>query len=264
MKTVFLRLPGLVVCSLASTLLAGCKSDDEKALEYEEHIAAIFASNKDDCDKMGVALSQYVADNGRDMKALRKKAQKQTPEQKKAREEKFAARLKAVEEKTKLGVGCIFTPAVGKPLMELQDTGEDQPGRAPPPRPSTGAPIAFVVEQLHFVDRSYASSLEVSAYNFSDKVLIEYGLMIRYYGADGSVLKLQPGDRDTMHWGISGTAYKIPPKQWRSFRLDHLDMPKGAAKAEILVDSTSALAANGVKAEDTPVFRLASMSWPTK
>lgn len=135
-------------------------------------------------------------------------------------------------------------------------------GGEAPPKPVTNAPVAFEVTKV-----ASAESLEVRAYNFSDVTVAGYDLVIRYQDAGGAVLKTDVGtpfEKDFARWSVSGLTYKCPSHQWCTFKLDHLKVPSGAAKAEILATSVRALAKDGIMFEEKPVFELPfDTKWPT-
>jgi hypothetical protein len=131
--------------------------------------------------------------------------------------------------------------------------------KAPPEKPYTGAPVAFVVTRVA------PDGLDVDVYNFSDKKVAQYGILMRYYDASGQVLKVKPGtafEKDHDFWSMSGRKFAVEPKSWASFRIDHLEVPAGAVKAEVLASRVTALAADGVKFEEQPLFELPGMDWP--
>lgn len=248
----------LILAVVAPSSLAGCTSDAEKALVHEEKLAAIVEANKGDCDRMGDELAKYIDANAKEMKKLQKRLKPKGAAAKAEQgADKFAARNKAVADKMRDGFACFLTDKVAKAMMVLQDEGEDQPDRKPPPTPFTGAPVAFVVDKLG------DKSLDVSVYNFGAKTTANYSMLIRYYGADGAPIKVGEGPfaRDYSHMSIAGASYRVPSKQWRSFNVD-FETPKGGVKAEVLVDSVKALAADGVRIEQEPLWKLDTFGWP--
>ena len=89
---------------------------------------------------------------------------------------------------------------------------------------------------------------------------------MRYYDDKGNVLKVKPGtpfEKDFDFWSMSGKRYLAEPKSWTSIKVDHIEVPKGAVKAEVLANRMEAVAADGVAFEDPPLFQLSGMSWPT-
>jgi hypothetical protein len=156
---------------------------------------------------------------------------------------------------------ALRTTGLALSLGALLATACKKGGEAPP-KPVTDAPVAFEVTKV-----ASAESLEVRAYNFSDVTVAGYDLVIRYQDAGGAVLKTDVGtpfEKDFARWSISGLSYKCPTHQWCSFKLDHLKVPAGAAKAEILATRVRALAKDGIMFEEKPVFELPfDTKWPT-
>ncbi len=135
-------------------------------------------------------------------------------------------------------------------------------GGPAPAEPQTGAPVAFEVVKVRAPD-----TLDVRVYNFSDKTFATYAILLRYYDKDGKVLIVKPGtpfEKDHDFWSMSGRGFISKPKQWTSFELDHLELPEGTAKAEILASSVTAVKADGMTMDEEPTWRLEhSMDWPT-
>ena len=162
------------------------------------------------------------------------------------------------------GLGVLLAlgapPGCKKGEEPSQGTGAS-PAAAPPSKPATGAPVAFEVVKI--VSRE---TLEVRVYNFSASTVADYGLVIRFRDAGGAVLKPNPGkplEKDFMAWAVSGPAFKCAPQQWCSFKLDHLDVPAGAASGEVLATFVRALAKDGVMFEKEPLFDMPhTLHWP--
>jgi hypothetical protein len=133
----------------------------------------------------------------------------------------------------------------------------------PPAQPSTGAPIAFEAKSFKpGSDRS--GSVDVRAYNFSDKKVAQYWLLFRYTDAGGNVLKVKPGtpfEKDHDFMSLSGKRFMCAPKSWCSFKVDNLDVPDKTAKVEVLAKSVTALK-DDINFEDKPLFDLPGMDWP--
>ncbi|HEY5920045.1 MAG TPA: hypothetical protein VIV11_00180 [Kofleriaceae bacterium] len=133
----------------------------------------------------------------------------------------------------------------------------------PPPQPSTGAPIAFEAKSFKTgADRG--GSVDVKAYNFSDKKVAQYMLLFRYSDASGAVLKVKPGtpfEKDHDFMSLSGKRYMCQPKSWCSFTIKNLDVPDKTAKVEVLAKSVTALK-DDVNFEDKELFSLPGMDWP--
>ncbi len=247
---------------LAPTLSA-CTSDDEKMMRFEEELADVVSTHKDDCEAMAKGITALAEKKGKDAQALKRKlvpkdgAAKAVYEAE--RKAKFGARIDAVTAKVKGGAKCMLTAeSVARAMLAIQGDGEDQPNRPAPERPFTGAPVAFVVDKVN------AQSLDVSIYNFGDKMVGGYGLLIRYLRADGSPVPPPNavGGRDYMTWSISGTSYRVPPGKWRSFTLDRLETPAGATRAEILVDIVRTT--DGLRIDPEPMWQSKSFGWPKR
>jgi len=162
--------------------------------------------------------------------------------------------------KTALRVSCRSTVRfliLAAIAVACGNKGDSTP---PPARPYTGAPVAFEVKAVK------KDGLDVRAYNFSDKGVAQYSILMRYYDSDGQVIKTKPGtafEKDFDFWSMSGKHYLIGPKSWASFEIDHLEVPEGAVKAEVLVRSVTALASDGMHFEKEPLFELpGGMEWP--
>jgi hypothetical protein len=129
---------------------------------------------------------------------------------------------------------------------------------APPEKPSTGAPATFIVDKFD------ATSLDVRVYNFSDKKIAGWGVLMRYYDDKGNVLKVKTGtpfEKDFDFWSMSGRRYIVEPASWASIKIDDIEVPKGTAKAEVLASRMSAVNADGT-AVGEPVFSMSMMEWP--
>lgn len=135
-------------------------------------------------------------------------------------------------------------------------------GGAAPPKPDTGAPVAFEVSSVK------KDALDVRAYNFSDKDLAAFQLVLRYRDASGNVLKVKPGtpfESDFDHWSVSGLSFKTKPNAWTKMTFDHLQIPPGAAKAEVLATEAKALASDGLTFEKEPLWKMGYVAkWPGK
>jgi hypothetical protein len=135
-------------------------------------------------------------------------------------------------------------------------------GEDAPPKPVTGAPVAFEVVKVVSGD-----TLQVKVYNFSTTTVAGYDLVIRFQDAGGAPLKVKAGtpfERDFMRWSVSGLNYKCPSLQWCNFNLGHLDIPERTAKAEVLATGVRALAKDGIMFEPKPVFEMPfDTAWPS-
>lgn len=255
-----MRFTHLLLSTALLIPLSGCTSDEEKALRFEEELATIVETNKDDCDAMAKALAALNADKGKDALALRAKLLPKKGAERKAfeeaRQKKYGERITVIEKKLRAGMKCLLSSeAVATVMLELQDSGDPQPNRPAPARPVTGGPVTVVVDTVN------PNSLDVSIYNFSDKTLAGFDMLIRYSKDDGSLVASPNGPSNGVrHWSISGASFRVPPNQWRSFVLDHLDAPAGATRAEIFV--TRARALEGAKLNQTPVWEGDAFTWP--
>jgi hypothetical protein len=104
----------LAAITTATCSLAGCKSDEDKLVGLMEEQADLIDKNKDDCDKMGEALSSWHQSNAEAIKALTAKLKDKKSD--KEMEKKYEARINAMGEKMK-GIGkCIANEKVAKAL----------------------------------------------------------------------------------------------------------------------------------------------------
>jgi len=145
----------------------------------------------------------------------------------------------------------------------LAACGSKKSNDPPPPQPSTGAPIAFEAKSFKAGD-DRKGSIDVKAYNFSDKKVGQYWLLFRYSDASGAVLKVQPGtafEKDFDFMTLSGNRYACDPKSWCSFTIKNLNVPANTAKVEVLAKSVTALK-DGARFEDKPLFEMQGMDWP--
>lgn len=130
----------------------------------------------------------------------------------------------------------------------------------PPAKPSTGAPVAFQVTSTS------AKGIEVRAYNFSDKTVAQYSILIRYLDAGGKPVRVKVGtpfESDFARWSMSGLKYKCAAKSWCTFTIDPHDVPSGVSKTEVLAERVTALKADGIMFEEQPLFELPyADKWP--
>ena len=141
----------------------------------------------------------------------------------------------------------------------------DKKSEAPPAQPATGAPIAFIATELR-AGEGFDGEVEVKAYNFADKDLAQYMVLVRFKDASGNILKVKKGtpfEKDFGFTSMSGNKYKCAAKSWCSFTLSGLDVPSEAKTADVIAARVTALA-DGVSFEDKPLFELeaGSMEWP--
>ncbi len=136
-------------------------------------------------------------------------------------------------------------------------------GGAPPPKPATGAPLAFTVQKVTPGERG---SIAVKAYNFSDKTVAGYGIMMRYADKAGQRVKVKVGtpfEKDFDFWSMQGRKYMCKAKSWCSFEIDHLEVPAAAATAEVIASSLRVLGPDGNKFEEDDLWALDhQMDWP--
>jgi hypothetical protein len=108
-----------VATLLASTLVA-CKSDDEKAVQLVEEMAALFDRNKSDCDKLGSEFDTFAADNTARFIDLKRVGRLQG-EKRKAFEAAYGARLEAATRKLMDGaIPCMANPKVADALKRIR------------------------------------------------------------------------------------------------------------------------------------------------
>lgn len=148
-------------------------------------------------------------------------------------------------------------------LSACGKSGGDAGGK-PPPAPSTGAPVAFEVVK---VTPGKEGALDLKGYNFSDKPIAGYGIVMRYFDAAGQVLKVNVGtpfEKDFDFWSMSGRTYTCKPKSWCSFEVDDLEIPDGATKATVLATTVRAIAPDGVNFEEKDLWHLPGgmNKWP--
>ncbi|HEX5062546.1 MAG TPA: hypothetical protein VFV99_24405 [Kofleriaceae bacterium] len=142
--------------------------------------------------------------------------------------------------------------------------GKKASNEPPPAQPATGAPIAFEAKSFKTNGKSRGGTVEVKAYNFSDKKLAQYWLLFRYTDATGNVLKVKQGtpfEKDTDFMTLSGNRFKCEPKSWCAFKIDNLEVPEKTAKVEVLARSVTALK-DGMHFEDKPLWELNGTEWP--
>jgi hypothetical protein len=141
--------------------------------------------------------------------------------------------------------------------------GKKASNEPPPAQPSTGAPIALEAKSFK-AGGDHGGSVDVKAYNFSDKKVAQYMLLFRYHDASGAVLKVKPGtpfEKTYDFMSLSGNKYACDPKSWCSFKVDMLDVPEKTAKVEVLAQRVTALK-DDIHFDDKPLFELPGMGWP--
>ncbi|NVB81696.1 MAG: hypothetical protein HOV81_25095 [Kofleriaceae bacterium] len=147
----------------------------------------------------------------------------------------------------------------------LVGCGKKADSTPPPEKPATGAPVAFIAKSVK-PGENHDGALSLKAYNFSDKTIGQYSILMRYYDASGATLKVKVGtpfEEDHDFYSVSGNKYKCNPKSWCEFTVDHLDIPAKAAKADVLASGVTALK-DDIHFEDETMWRLpgGGMDWP--
>jgi hypothetical protein len=91
------RILGTIAFVAIAFNVTGCSkgSPEEQAVKLFEEMATISDTNKADCDKMGEAIGTFMDKNAETFKKLKDLGKDETPEQKKAMEEKYGERMKA-------------------------------------------------------------------------------------------------------------------------------------------------------------------------
>lgn len=84
----------------APLVLAGCKSDEEKAIGMMEEMADIIDKNKSDCDKAAAELTKWKEANGAEMKKMAEKDKGKSKEDQAKLMEKYKDRIEAALKKT--------------------------------------------------------------------------------------------------------------------------------------------------------------------
>lgn len=149
----------------------------------------------------------------------------------------------------------------------LAACGSKKSNEPPPAQPPTGAPVAFVVEKFTPGD-DHKGSLDLKAYNFSEKKVAGYMILMRYTDASGAAIKVKQGtpfEKDFDFWSMSGNKYRCEPKSWCSMKVDDLDVPAKTAKVEVLAASVDSLK-DDMHMDDQPLWRLprGGTEWPIK
>ena len=132
-----------------------------------------------------------------------------------------------------------------------------------PAKPINGAPVAFVAGRLT-PGEPFKGSVAVEEYNFSDKRVAGYDVMIRYKDASGAVLKVRAGtpfEKDVDGTSYTGRPYACDPQSWCKYTIDHLNVPEKAATAEVLATRVRSLA-DDIHFDDKPLFDSKDDHWP--
>ena len=151
-------------------------------------------------------------------------------------------------------------------LLPAAACGKKGASEAPPPaKPASGSPMAFEVTKVT-PGADHTGAIKLRGYNFGDKTIGQYLILMRYTDAAGKPLKVKVGtpfEKDTDFWSMSGNKYKCAPKHWCDFEVDHLDVPTDAVKAEVVAGQLTALGPDGMKFEDKPLYDTGNgMDWP--
>ncbi|MCE9574926.1 MAG: hypothetical protein K8W52_17385 [Deltaproteobacteria bacterium] len=139
-------------------------------------------------------------------------------------------------------VSALFSITLAAACGKGGDAVADKPA---PAKPATGAPVALEVTAIG------KDSVEIDAYDFSDKAVAGYGFLFRYHDKDGKILKVKSGtpfESEIDHMSVSGRRFKVEAGTWGHFTIDHLSVPEGAVKADALVDMVRWT--DGTKVED--------------
>lgn len=156
---------------------------------------------------------------------------------------------------------AIHRLAAALAVVFLAACGSKESGKPPPEQPFTGAPVACVAGELG------KEGVVTRCYNFSDKTTASYQFVVQYKDKDGAVLKVKPGtafEKDFDFMSMSGRKYSIKPKSWTEIEIDMLEVPEGAATAEVMVTRVGAVAPDGMTIEDLWTYEGGSFEWPVK
>ena len=145
-------------------------------------------------------------------------------------------------------------------VLLLAACGSKDAKKPPPEAPWTGSPVGVVVDKIN------KDSVEISAYNFSDKTTVQYVFLLQYKDKDGNVLKVKPGtpfEDDHEFMSMSGRKFSIAPKSWTSMTIEMVEPPEGTATAEVLASKVDVLG-EGNKVEDHWELEGGWSDWPAK
>jgi hypothetical protein len=127
--------------------------------------------------------------------------------------------------------------ALASALVPLAACGSKSAGGSPPAQPANGAPIAFEVTKFTpGADRD--GKVEVKGYNFSDKSIGAYVIVVRYTDKAGAPLKVgvgTPFEKDVAWTSMSGRKYACEPKSWCTVEVSMIEVPAATAKAEAAI-----------------------------
>lgn len=166
-------------------------------------------------------------------------------------------------------LAAMFTVACGKASSDGAPSGGTTTGRAPsggalsggaasaggaPTKPADGSPMHFEVTSLK-PGEMFKSEVGVRAYNFADKPIAGYGVMLRYRDTNGALIATKSAFGEETVTGYSFTApeYICQPKTWCTFTIDP-KVPEGAVKAEMIAQSLRAVKADGMTMEEQDLF----------
>ncbi|MDB4953270.1 MAG: hypothetical protein JWO36_839 [Myxococcales bacterium] len=148
---------------------------------------------------------------------------------------------------------CIALAGCGKSAGQL------------PAKPSTGAPMAFEVTTVKPGDH-HKGELQARAYNFSDKRIARYWVLVRYRDAKGAVIRLDKGtphETDEDSASFSDPQMICEPASWCNLKIGYLDVPSEAVKAEVVAKELTALK-DDIHFEDKPIFEIEGPHWPAE
>lgn len=149
--------------------------------------------------------------------------------------------------------------ALGLALAACSSSGDAPAQEAPAPPPaaaSNGAPVVFEVTKFT-AGAKFDGKVSVKGYNFSDKKVGSYGLVARFTDAKGTALKVGVGTpfEDSVAWtSMSGNKFACNPKSWCTFEITGIEVPADTAKAEVVLTSARAVAADGIKFEEADLW----------
>ncbi len=130
-----------------------------------------------------------------------------------------------------------------------------------PAKPYTGAPMAFEVTSFKSGGK-FGGEVNVRAYNFSDRVIAGYSVMIRSYDANGKRIPVEPSSHfDHESMSFMGPSYKCEPRTWCTFTIDGSVAPD-AKSVVVLADRLTAVKDDGLHMDEQPLFKLEGMQWP--
>lgn len=164
--------------------------------------------------------------------------------------------------RTFLGVLLVAVAACGGGESEGKSGGTSE---APPEKPATGAPIAFIATDIK-AGEGFDGAVKVKGYNFADKDVAQYTVLVRFKDDGGDVLRVKKGTPFEKSFGftsLSGNKFKCAAKSWCNLTLEGLDVPAEARTADVIAARVTALK-DATSFEDEPLFQLESgtLDWP--